>query len=286
MKSLLLLPVLCLLGSAQPVEPATAVAAKPVSSLRILATKTGVRFGLWGNPPVSPAPTLFVLANTIEGTLGDPYFRQCGTALAKQGYLCVSIDLPCHGPQQRPGEPAEIDGWRYRAEHGDDFVAENNRRLTEVLDHLIAAGYTDVAKVAVCGTSRGGFLGLHFTGSDPRVRCVVAFGPVTDLPVLREFKGTEGNALVTSLALSRQADKLAGRAVWVIIGDRDERVGTDNAIAFVRRITASALAHGFRGEAELLVPPEPRGHAIPAWASEQAGLWIPKQFEVRPAGAP
>jgi hypothetical protein len=35
---------------------------------------------------------------------------------------------------------------------------------------------------------------------------------------------------VKNLSLKNQAEKLAGRPVWIIIGDVDERVGTHHAI--------------------------------------------------------
>lgn len=135
-------------------------------------TPDGVEYGIWAEPAPTPAPTVFILAGTIEGTLGDAYFRQAGTALGDHGYLCVSVDLPCHGKLHRQDEPGGLTGWRHRCEQGVDFVAETNKRLSQVLDHLIAGGHADAASVAACGTSRGGFLALHFAAHDPRVKCV------------------------------------------------------------------------------------------------------------------
>ena len=266
-------------------------AAEPTRTLQTLETRTGVRFGLWSNAPAAPAtpasqampaPTLFILASTIDGTLGDAYYRQAGNALAAHGYLCVSIDLPGHGTQRRTNEPPELPGWRQRFERGDDFVAETNQRLSQVLDHLIAAGHTDAARVAACGTSRGGFLALHFAAHDPRVKCVAAYAPVLDLAALREFRGAETNALVRSLALLQHAEKLAGRAAWLIIGDRDERVGTEHAITFARRLTERSLARGLPGRVDLHVIVEPRGHTTPPGAPEQSATWIRAQLEPNP----
>jgi len=242
-----------------------------------METTTGVQFGLWGSLTGSPAPTLFILANSIEGTLGDPYFRQSGNQLAEQGYLCVTIDTPGHGEQHRYDEPEGLAGWRYRTDHDENLVTETNRRLSEVLDFLIATGRTDPARVAACGTSRGGFLALQFTASDPRVKCVAAFAPVTELLALREFNGAEDNALVKSLSVINQAGKLADRPVWIIIGDRDERVGTDHAITLARQITASALTRGLNPSVELHVLPEPKGHTTPQGAPELAAVWIAHQ---------
>ena len=257
---------------------APAYAQETARKLEVLETKTGVRFGIWGDRKNAPAPTLFILSSSLESSLNDAYFRQCGNTLARHGYLCVSIDSPCHGTQVRPKEPRELNGWRYHCEQNDDFVAESNERLQKVLDHLIAAGYTDPKKVAVCGTSRGGFLALHYAAHDARVKCVVAYAPVTELTALAEFRGTESNKLVAALSVAKQAEKLANRASWIIIGDRDTRVGTEHAVALERRIKAAALDKGLPNRVELFVVNEPRGHTTPAGAAEKSAEWLLAQF--------
>lgn len=209
-------------------------AAGTPDSLTLHHTEEGVRFGIWGSPPARPAPTLFILAGTIEDTLTRPAFRQAGNELANEGWLCVSIDLPDHGAERKDGEPGGLAAWRLRAERGEDFVGETAVRLQCVLNHLIGAGWTDPSRVVASGTSRGGFMALHFAAREPRVRMAVTFAPVTDLEALSEFAGLETHPFVRGLAVSGQAASLAGRPVWLVIGDRDERVGTDRTIALAR----------------------------------------------------
>jgi dienelactone hydrolase len=245
---------------------------------RIAETKSGVRFGLWPPEAKGPAPTLFILANSIEGTLDDAYFRQSGNQLARRGYLCVSVDLPCHGKERRADEPAELKGWRRRCERDEDFIADLVTRLRAVLDHLIDAGLADPARIAVCGTSRGGFSGLHFAAAEPRVKCVAAFAPLTDLDALTEFQGTERFPMVKKLGLGHRADDLAGRAVWIIIGDRDDRVGTDRVIQFARQVTKASLRLKRPALVELHVVAEPRGHGIPPYSPVLAAEWIDRQI--------
>ncbi len=241
-------------------------------------TPDGVEYGLWGKAKNKPAPILFVLAGDIGGSLKKTYFRQCGNALAEDGFLCVSIDLPCHGKHTAEGKPSGLGGWRQLAEENADFVADNNERLTKVLDHLIAAGVADPKRIAACGTSRGGFLALHFAAHDPRIAAVAAFAPVTDLAALSEFDGAEDQPLVQLLAVKNQADHLAGRPVWIVIGDRDQRVDTQRAIEFAGGITAASIAKNVASRVELHVLPEPRGHTTPHGASGQAAAWIRRQF--------
>jgi len=110
------------------------------------------------------------------------------------------------------------------------------------------------------------------------VKCVAAFAPVTDLGALTEFRGAEQNPLVARLALDHRAADLAGRAIWLIIGDRDQRVGTDNAIRFARGVNAASLKNRGDAHVDLHVVPEPKGHTTPADAPTQAAEWIERQM--------
>lgn len=270
--------LLVISGFALPLHAAEPAAANGPAA-QVLTTKTGVRYGLWPAKPKSPAPTVFILANSIEGTLNDAYFRQSGNLLAKHGYVCVSLDLPSHGLELREGEKEGMLGWRKRCEQGENFVDEAVKKFSLVLDELIETKVTDPKKVAVCGTSRGGFMALHFAASDPRVACVATFGQLTDMTVLREFQGISPRDLADNLALQRHTARLAGRAIWMVIGDRDERVGTDLVIAFARSVTRESLKAKLPAQVELHVLAEPRGHSVPAGTAEQGGEWILRYME-------
>jgi dienelactone hydrolase len=249
------------------------------SSIQIIPRKTpdGVSFATLGEKPPQPAPTLFAFAKDDAGTLASPLYLAAGTVLGKQGWLCVSLDLPGHGAERRAGEPDGLAAWRYRVDAGQDVMAEFTDRCKRVLDYLIAEGFTDQKRVAACGTSRGGFSALHFAAADPRVGCAAGYAPVTDLKALTEFKGAEDAPLVRRLALSTHADKLATRAIWITIGATDDRVDTNMAIATARSITAAATAQKIPDRVELYVLPSP-GHTTPAGAAEQSAAWILRTF--------
>ncbi|MBN2456682.1 MAG: prolyl oligopeptidase family serine peptidase [Sedimentisphaerales bacterium] len=243
--------------------------------IKILKTQSDIRFGICPKRPKAPTPTLFIISATIEESLGEPYSRQCGNDLAKKGYLCASMDLPCHGKGKRPDEPEGLSGWRHRLEKSEPFIEQFNEKMTQVLDYLITNGYTDPNRVAVCGTSRGGFIALHFAAQDGRVGALAAFAPVASLATLREFKGLEHQPAVIALDLAELADKLIARPVWLVIGDQDDRVDTDRAIAFARKVSGVSKE---KTRIELHVMPEPRGHTTPSGAPEQAAIWIEKQL--------
>ena len=242
--------------------------------LRILETREHIRYGVLGGGQSAPAPTLFVFAGTIETSLNDAYFRQCGNELMKRGFVCVSLDLPSHGLQKSPEEPAGLDGWRWRIEKGLPFRTELTLRISRVLDDLIARRLTDPGKIAACGTSRGGYAALLFAAYEPRVRCAAAFCPVTDLGRLREFKGVEQNPAVKELSIHAHAGRLAGRPVWLVIGDNDERVGTDATIDLARGLSEAARKQKLPGKVDLLVLAEPGGHTTPKGADQMAAAWI------------
>ncbi|QDU82302.1 esterase [Polystyrenella longa] len=276
--------LVCLILS--PCYPGTVMAADPVTTnqaeekvIEKWKTTTGVEFGTWGPMPNQPAPTLIILASTIQETLGSAYFRQSGNELSEAGYLLVSIDIPSHGTAMQVDEPAGLNGWADRCRRGEDFVKENNERLAQVLDYLIAEQYTDKSRIVICGTSRGGFLATHFAAFDKRVKAAVAYAPVTDLAALREFKDMEDNELAQSLSLIHQVDNLLGRPLFIVIGDRDDRVGTDTAITLALQLTRRSLEEGLNSQVDLHVISEPKGHTVPAGSTSLAAEWVKKKVE-------
>jgi dipeptidyl aminopeptidase/acylaminoacyl peptidase len=244
--------------------------------MKLLRTPDGIRFGMLGDKGATPAPTLFVFASRLEDSLGNKDYNKAASILVSHGYLAVSLDLPCHGQDEKAGEPTGLSGWRDRMEKGDDLVPGFIKKVSAVLDYLIGEGYTDRQRVLASGTSRGGFIAMHFAAADPRVRCVAAFAPVTNLLTLREFAGMEQHPATNAMALVHQAEKLADKSVWIIIGNNDERVGTDYAIALARKI-AAAWKHSDRpANVEIHVVPS-MGHGLPPYAHDEAAAWLLKQ---------
>lgn len=239
-----------------------------------ISTPEGIRVGLWGTKVTYPAPTLIVLSATIEESLGDPYFRQCGNALAEGGFLLVSLDLPGHGLERRDGEPDGLEAWRFRSDHGEDFVTPFTAQVRNVLDHLVDAGYSNPERIGACGTSRGGFMALQAMATDERIRAIAAFAPVTALSTLRFFDGATNVEHVDALSLYARAESLAGRSIWLTIGDRDNGVGTDDCITFARRVTTLSLKQSKPADVTLVISPEPKGHTTPKGSPELAATWL------------
>ena len=248
--------------------------------MQILRTPGNVRFGVIGGRPGSAAPALLVAAMSLEEMQREPVFTAVARLLARQGFVSVVIEPPCHGEERRPHEPEGLAGWRHRLDHGEEVVQAFNAKARAVLDHVIARGFVDPGRLAICGTSRGGFLAFHFAAIEPRVRAVAGISPVTDLLALAEFKGTATDSAAEKLALTHIVPQLIGRPVWLSIGNNDERVDTDRAIAFTRAIVHASIRRRKQPgpiPVELLVAPS-SGHQQIDQAHERLAAWLAEQL--------
>ena len=238
-----------------------------------LTTAAGTAYTLLPPHDGAPAPLLLLLASTGEDTLAvEPYCR-VGRLLSARGWNVVSLDLPCHGTDRRASEPPELAGWAARTAADEDIVATFQERVNDVVEHLISTGVADSTRIAAAGTSRGGFMACHATAGNPRIRSVAVFAPVTNLAALREFAGLEDNQMVRRLALVNAVERLADRAVWITIGNADDRVDTDKAVALARALARAATALGLPPRITLQVLPVP-GHVSLAEWHDQAVTWL------------
>lgn len=243
----------------------------PALAQEIRVTPCGIPYGV-ANEQGSYQPILFVFATDIAGTL-DPAaeFNEVGRALYPDGFLVVSLDLPCHGSYTEIGE-YQLSGWRSRIEAGRDIVTEFAARVKVVLDYLISIGSVDQTRIYATGTSRGGFMALQFADNDPRVNHVAAFVPVTELTALSEFDGFTGSpnpAALSAMSLDTSIYRLSAKHIRVYGGPDDTRVGTGHTLDFVRRI------NGLNTEADLqyLISPAV-DHYTPTSSHRRAATWI------------
>lgn len=248
-----------------------------------LTTSSGTAFSLLPPHAGAAAPTLLLFAWSGSRTLEDKPYCRVGRLLHARGWNVASLDLPCHGGDRRPGEPEELDGWAARCAAGENIVAGFQRRVSDVLQHLIGAGVADSARLATAGTSRGGFMAFQAAAGNPRIRAVAGFAPVTDLLALRELAGQEDSLLVRGLALHQAVPALAGRAAWITIGNADERVGTGRAVAFARALTLAAHGRGPADTVVLRVLPVPGHASLPEWHDE-AAEWLQAKVGSDPHG--
>ena len=247
--------------------------------MRVLQTDNGTRFGLFGERKKTSSPTFFVFATSVDDMNKYEVYSETGRELAKQGWLYVTLDPPCHGRDSKKGEPAALSGWAHRVKNGEDLMKPFVKRCRDVLDWLVAEKYTDPDRIAVGGTSRGGFCALHFGAADPRVKAIVCISPVTNPLVLREFAGVTPDR-TAGIDVRSLADKLAGRPIWISIGNHDERVGTDDCIAACRRFVAASRKKqpAALSPVELIIAPS-KGHSAIDKAYTRAARFIVDTFD-------
>ncbi len=261
---------------------AARLSAEDAKDLGIRAEKTpkGTPYGISGDKPEKPAPTLFIFASDIE-SMNQPaseIYSRTGRELLKDGWIFVVLNPPCHGEDQIPGEPTQINGWAHRLKTGQDLIGPFVAGCQDVLDHLIAEGYTDPEWVAASGTSRGGFCAFHFAAAEPRVRAVSGVAPVTNLLALREFSELQDHEPTKALYTLHLAEKLVGRSVLMTIGNDDARVSTDDCVNVARRlakVTREKMPDLRVIPVELIVGPS-NGHSAIDDAYEIQAAWFRK----------
>ncbi len=250
---------------------------------RIMESPSGIRFALLGKKAVRPSPTLVVFAGAMRRALEEKSANTLGWILAQHDFLSVALDIPCHGDDQRPGEPPGLSGWRHRLEKGENFLAEFLPRVSTVLDFLIQEEYVDPKRIVAFGPSRGGFMALHLAAVEPRIGAVVAFAPVTDLLALREFGDMKDPALALPLDVMSLAPKLATRHLFIQIGHNDLRVGSRHAVDFALKLMELSPSHmkpmqdiWSEEVLKLVITPSesPGGHSTYNKAHPDAATWI------------
>jgi alpha-beta hydrolase superfamily lysophospholipase len=178
------------------------------------------------------------------------------------GRRVVTFDLPGHGERVSAwGEG--IAGFAAALGGGFDPFAEFVADGQHVLDHCVAQQLAAGGPIVACGISRAGYCALRLAAADARIAGVAALAPVTDWRRLSEFADLSTRPAVAQLAIEHWAAELAGRPVFLAIGNADQRVGTDACVQYALRLLAaeagSALA---RSQVQLHVV-EAEGHALP-----------------------
>jgi dienelactone hydrolase len=257
--------------------------------MRVIRMPDGMRFGLIGERSARPAPAL-IYPFSFELLQKEPSYAELSRLALKRGIISIILDEPGTGEDARPDEDRanSLKAWRARLDRGEDFTGAFNRYARTVLDYVVKEGYADPNKVAAWGCSRDGYLAFHLAAVEPRIRAIVANSPVTDLLALTEFKGTTHNQEAEALSLAHLAPALAGRAVWIDIGNNDRRVDSDRVVAFSRALVRAASERNQDGAiipVELLVGPSwhagGSGHYAVEGFNEFEAEWLFRSLGVR-----
>ncbi|KAJ7224061.1 Alpha/Beta hydrolase protein [Mycena pura] len=106
----------------------------------------------------SAKPTLLV-GNGYDGSQEDMYHMICVAAL-ERGWNCMTYE--------GPGQPT------VRREEDIGFIADWEKVVTPVVDYLANRSDVDMGRLALSGTSMGGYLAARAAAFEPRIKALVA----------------------------------------------------------------------------------------------------------------
>ena len=217
-----------------------------------------------GRGALARSPTLlFNFCGAGRAALHEHPYNLPARRFLDVGHRVLSFDLPAHGERRGPGGTAGLEGMRHALLAGEDPFRRFVSEATAVLDHVLRAGLAGPQGVCAYGTSRAGYCVLRWAAADRRVRAAAAGAPVTDWRLLAEFAAVRDRPDVGALALEHFADALSGRAVHVVIGDRDGRVGTESCVRFALRVLEAEARGGLGSSAFSLHVIPTEGHTVP-----------------------
>jgi dienelactone hydrolase len=253
--------------------PLIASAALPESTLQefTVPRETGaVRVSVRTPGRLADRPLLLLFFSTDRAaSLPDGRYGGPGRLFLERGHRVASFDLPAHGERvDRHG--SGIAGLAARLAAGRDPWPEFLADGRAVVDECLRLGLGEAGRIVVAGVSRGGYAALRLAAEDHRIAAVAAFSPVTDWRELAEFAATADRPETAAADLAHFADRLAGRRVYVAIGNRDTRVGTDACLRFAQAMVAEERRRATsRSALRLLVVDDSPGHTLaPRWRED------------------
>ena len=216
------------------------------------------------------------------GRYGEP-----ARIFLEAGHRVASFDLPAHGDRvDRHG--SGIAGLCARVIAGEDPFADFVTDGRAVIDECIRRGLARDGGIVVCGVSRAGYCAVRLAADDRRVASVAALAPVTDWSKIHEFAAAKDRPAVSALALTRFVDPLAGRRLYVAIGNHDLRVDTDACTRFVLALgEAERRLEITRSRVRYEIVDDSPGHALATkWRQEGVKFLLGASQEDAPSPLP
>lgn len=229
-------------------------------SARRLETSAGP-INYWLHPAQKEASALLLtFSSTRQASFYEEPFDIPARIFAGAGHAVVSFDLPNHGEQVN-GFGQGIDGLRAAFCAGQDPFAHFVEQAIAVIDDCLAQG-VGLGGIFACGVSRAGYCALRLAAADKRIDGVAGLAPVVDWRNLREFAAVREQADVALLALDHRAEALAGRAIFLAIGNYDQRVSSAACVRFGLRLAELEAARNLSDSALQLHVVAADGHSL------------------------
>lgn len=184
--------------------------------------------------PVAGQALLLTFSSTRRASFDEAPYEIPARLFAAAGHAVVSFDLPNHGEQVN-GFGQGIDGFCAAFCAGADPFVQFIDQGRAVIDACLAQGVGQGGLVA-CGVSRAAYCALRLAAADSRIQAVAGLAPVTDWRALREFAAVREQPAIAALTLDHYAEALAGRAIFLTIGNADLRVSSAACLRFGTRL--------------------------------------------------
>ena len=212
------------------------------------------------SPPegkLAPDPVLLFVVGSPTMHFLTPHQKQAEYFWA-QGHRAVSF------PDSSVGHSLEL--FRDRIMEGTDPTVAFIERAKAVLDHCVDQKWVDPGRIVVTGISRFGYYAFRLMAVDDRLNIGGGFSPVTDWRDLSEFQEQRDLDVVADLRLSLWADKLAGKKIYMAIGNHDERVGTLSCAQFFLDLNKANQKKGSDGSlVDFFITPDEGHRCGPEW---------------------
>jgi hypothetical protein len=174
------------------------------------------------------------------------------------GHRAVSLSVP--------SVASSLGTFGEMALEGPDPTLAFIEEAQAVLDHCIEQGWAKPDRIVVTGISRYAYMALRLMAADERLNIGGGFAPVTDWRDLSEIKEMKERPEIIDLRLSNFADQLAGKKIYLSIGNHDDRVGTLSCCQFFLDLNAANQEKGFdRSQIDFFVTPDIGHRCGDAW---------------------
>jgi len=193
------------------------------------------------SPPedqLNPDPVLLLTIGGPSSHLLPPN-DQPANYFWKRGHRVVSLSAPCVASSL--GTFGEL------ALKGPDPTLAFIEEAQAVLKYCVDQQWTRSGRVVVTGISRYAYMALRLMAADDQLNIGGGFAPVTDWRDLSELHEIKDRKEIADLRLSLFAEKLAGKKIYLSIGNHDERVGTLSCCQLFLDLNAANSRKGLDG---------------------------------------
>ena len=203
---------------------------------------------------------LLTFSSTRQASFYEDPYNIPARLFAEAGYAVASFDLPNHGAQINAFGEGIVGMCAAVCAGVDPFVQFIDQAQT-VIDACLRQG-VGTGGLFACGVSRAGYCALRLAAADPRIDGVAGLAPVIDWRALREFAAVRELPAVAALDLNHWAVQLAGRPIFMSIGNHDDRVGSDHCVRLALRLLELEEPSVARTSALQLHVVEDAGHGL------------------------